>query len=83
MVKDIDLSGDQLNGIGTFQLNVKSADGSKTIEKNTLLSSITMSHGNPIKIEVIPVKATPPLVSKITRSILQKKQFRSMVLDQF
>jgi Phosphotransferase enzyme family len=68
MVKDVNLSGVQLKDIGIFQLYVKSPDGLQIIEKNTLISSINMSYENPIKIEVTPVKATPLLKSKITRS---------------
>lgn len=70
MVKDINLSGDELKDIGIFQLHVKSQDGLEIIQKNTLISNTNMSYENPIKVEVIPVnlEATPLLQSKITRS---------------
>ena len=80
MVKDVNLTGDRLKDIGTFQLNVRSPDGSGMMLKDTLISSIDMSPSSLIKIEVTSsvdpirmevtsaVKATPLLESKITRS---------------
>lgn len=67
MVKDVNLTGDRLKNIGTFQLNVRSPDGLGIMLKDTLISSIEMSFAYPINVEVTSaVKATPLLESKIT-----------------
>lgn len=47
MAKDVNLSGDRLKNIGTFQLYVRSPDGLGIMLKDTLISSIEMSLANP------------------------------------